>query len=141
VVPTLITQILSGARKLRLGDLRPTRDFSFVTDTCRGLIILAECEAALGQVLNIGSNSEISIGELASLIKRLMGADTDVALEPERLRPATSEVFRLRCDNSRIRRLAGYAPQVLLEEGLRLTIEWLRRPENLARYKPELYNV
>jgi NAD dependent epimerase/dehydratase len=141
VIPTILTQVLGGMRRIRLGRLDPTRDFNFVTDTCRGMILLAECDAAVGQVVNIGSGAEISVGDLAKLIGELAGIRFEVESDAERLRPEGSEVERLLCDNTRIRALTGWAPAVSLREGLTQTIEWFRKPENLRRYKAGLYNV
>ncbi|TSE37308.1 dTDP-glucose 4,6-dehydratase [Tepidimonas fonticaldi] len=141
VIPTIISQVAAGSRVLKLGDLRPTRDFNYVEDTCRGLLALAQCDAAVGEVVNIGSNYEISIGDTVRLILELMGADVEVQQEDERLRPPQSEVFRLWCDNRKIERLTGYRPRVDLREGLRRTIAWFTDPANLQRYKPHRYNV
>lgn len=141
VIPTIIGQIAAGKKRIRLGDTRPTRDFNYVEDTCRGLIALAECEAAVGETVNIGSNIEISIGGLFEMIRKLMESNAEIEQEDGRLRPPGSEVLRLWCDNSKIRRLTGFEPRVPLIEGLRRTIEWLRDPEHLRGYKTEIYNV
>jgi NAD dependent epimerase/dehydratase len=141
VIPTVITQLLSGRTRIRLGRLNPTRDFNFVSDTCDGMVALAGCDAALGQVVNIGSGSEISIGELAKLIAELAGTRIEIETEAARLRPDQSEVERLLCDNSRIRALTGWRPKVNLREGLEKTVAWFRHPENLRRYKSRTYNV
>lgn len=141
VIPTIISQIAAGAREIHLGDLRPTRDFNYVSDTCRGLISLAECDQALGEAVNIGSNYEVSIGELFAAIRDLMGSDVQIAREDERLRPPGSEVMRLWCDNAKIRRLTGFEPEVPLPEGLRRTIAWFQDPAHLSRYKTGIYNV
>ncbi|MDM7322986.1 MAG: NAD-dependent 4,6-dehydratase LegB [Gammaproteobacteria bacterium] len=141
VIPTIISQIASGKRSIELGDLTPTRDFNYVEDTCRGFIALAECEAAVGEVVNIGSNYEISIGEILNLIRELMGTNIEVIQDKRRLRPQGSEVFRLWCDNSKIKRLTGFRPQVDIREGLARTITWFTNPDNLRRYKTGIYNV
>jgi NAD dependent epimerase/dehydratase len=141
VIPTIIGQLARGEKHVRLGDTRPTRDFNYVEDTCRGLIDLAECEAAVGETVNIGSNREISIGELFELIRELMGSDAAIEREEERLRPSGSEVMRLWCDNAKIRALTGFEPRVSLREGLRRTIDWLGDPDHLKRYKTGIYNV
>ena len=141
VIPTVITQIAAGAKTIQLGDTTPTRDFNYVEDTCRGFVALAECEAAVGEVVNIGSNYEISIGDTVTLIRDLMGSDIEVIQDEQRLRPQNSEVFRLWCDNSKIERLAGFKPKVDLREGLSRTIDWFGTPANLRRYKAGIYNV
>jgi NAD dependent epimerase/dehydratase len=141
IIPTIITQIASGKKEIQLGDTRPTRDFNFVLDTCRGFIELAKCDKTIGQVVNIGSNTEISMGELFQLIARLMGTDVTLMEDPQRFRPDKSEVFRLRCNNEKIKALTGFAPQYNLEEGLKRTIAWFTDPSNLARYKAGIYNV
>ena len=141
VIPTIITQILAGRPSIQLGDTSPTRDFNYVADTCRGMKLLAECEAAVGQVVNIGSNFEISVGDTLETIRRLTGSTVEFVCDPARLRPENSEVQRLWCDNTLIRSLTGFEPQFTLEGGLARTIEWLRQPANLARYKAHLYNV
>lgn len=141
VIPTIITQIAAGKQRIELGDLSPTRDFNYVEDTCRGFLALAECDAAVGEVVNIGSNSEISVGDTVKLIAELMGREIEVTQDEQRLRPAGSEVFRLWCDNRKIERLTGFQPQVSLREGLKRTIAWFTDPDNLRRYKPHRYNV
>jgi NAD dependent epimerase/dehydratase len=145
VIPTIITQIASGARALKLGALHPTRDFNFVADTVRGFISLAECDAAIGQVVNIGSNFEVSIGETARLIAELMGHDITFTSDEQRLRPAGSEVERLWADNSLARQLTGWEPVYGgiggLRRGLAETIAWFSEPANLRRYKAGVYNI
>ncbi len=145
VIPTIITQIATGARELKLGALTPTRDFNFVRDTVRGFVAVAECDAALGEVVNVGSNFEISIGDTARLIAELMGAEVTFASDEQRLRPAGSEVERLWADNSRARELAGWTPEYAGVEGLRRglaeTVEWFLIPANLRRYKAGRYNL
>ena len=141
VIPTIITQILKGKRKIKLGSLSPTRDFNYVSDTCAGFLALAECDAALGKTVNIGSDSEISIGDTAKLIAKTIGADVEIECDEQRLRPSNSEVERLHCDNSQIRALTGFKPQVAIEQGMAKTVEWFRQPANLARYDADIYNV
>lgn len=140
-IPTIITQIASGAKEIKVGDLRPTRDFNYVSDTCRGFIKLAACEKSKGETVNIGSNYEISMGDTLELIKKIMNSDVNFVTDNQRLRPENSEVFRLWCDNSKIEKLTGFKPQFSIEEGLRETIDWFMNPENLAKYKGEIYNV
>jgi len=141
IIPTIISQLAAGAKEVKLGDLRPTRDLNFVTDTCRGLSLLAKCEAAVGQSVNIGSDFEISIGDLFEKIRGLMKSDARVVEDSQRLRPANSEVFRLHADISKIKKMTDYKPLVSLDAGLEKTIQWFRDPKNLARYKTEIYNV
>jgi NAD dependent epimerase/dehydratase len=145
VIPTIITQIAAGATSLKLGAVHPTRDFNYVQDTVRGFVAVAECDAAVGQVLNIGSNYEISIGETAALIANLMGREVELQSDEQRLRPANSEVERLWADNSRALQVAGWAPEYAgrdgFARGLRETIDWFSRPENLRRYKAGVYNI
>jgi NAD dependent epimerase/dehydratase len=141
VIPTIIAQILAGRNELRLGSLSPTRDFNYVEDTCRGILALAICKAAIGQTVNIGSNREISIADTAALIQDIMGTKVDIVADDLRLRPPGSEVERLCCNNARMIALTGVQPTVSLREGLTRTVEWLRQPNNLARYKTETYNV
>jgi NAD dependent epimerase/dehydratase len=141
VIPTIISQIASGMTEIKIGDTRPTRDFNYVLDTCKGMIELSECQAAVGQVVNIGSNFEISIGDLFRKIQDLMGNHAVLVSEQERLRPENSEVQRLWCDNSKIRNLTRFQPEYDLDHGLKLTIDWFLNPQNLRRYKTEIYNV
>ena len=145
VIPTIITQIASGARQIKLGAVHPTRDFNYVQDTVRGFVALAECDAALGQVVNIGSNFEISIGDTAKMIAELMGRDVEFTSDQQRMRPAGSEVERLWADNTRARELIGWRPEYGgidgLKRGLAQTIEWFADPRNLQRYKAGRYNI
>lgn len=141
VIPTIISQLASGQETVDLGDVRPTRDFNYVLDTCRGFLELAGCQQAIGDVINIGSNAEITIGGLFDLICELMDKPARVMLEEQRLRPSTSEVMRLWCDNTKIKQLTGFVPQYSLRQGLEQTIAWFGIKENLARYKVGLYNV
>jgi NAD dependent epimerase/dehydratase len=141
VIPTIITQIASGIKQIQLGDVTPTRDFNYVSDTCRGFLELARCEKAIGETVNIGSNYEISVGDTLNLIRELMGSDVEFLTDNQRIRPGKSEVFRLWCDNAKIRNLTGFSPAYGIKEGLKATVEWFLRPENLAKYKASIYNV
>lgn len=145
VIPTIITQIAAGARELRLGALHPTRDFNFVRDTVRGFVAVAECDAAVGQVINVGSNFEISILDTARTIASVMGREVEIVTDQQRLRPSDSEVDRLWADNTRARTLAGWVPEYAGLEGLRRglaeTISWFAEPEHLRRYKAGAYNI
>ncbi|MBU4525060.1 MAG: NAD-dependent 4,6-dehydratase LegB [Desulfomicrobium sp.] len=141
VIPTIITQIAGGVRQIKLGDVTPTRDFNFVTDTCQGFLALARSDKAIGQTVNIGSGTEVSIEDTLNLIKELMQSDVKFITDGERVRPEKSEVFRLCCDNTLIRELTGFEPRHSLREGLQETINWFKQPENLAKYKATIYNV
>ena len=141
VIPAIITQIASGKKAIKLGDVSPTRDFNYVEDTCRGFLALARCEEAIGQTVNIGSNYEISIGDVLNLIKEIMRSDVRVVTDEQRIRPERSEVLRLWCDNSKIERLTGFKPRFNIRQGLEKTVAWFLAPEHLARYKVDIYNV
>ena len=141
VIPTVITQLLTGSRRIKLGALTPTRDFNYVLDTCQGFLALADCEAAVGKTVNIGSGTEISIADTVKLISELIGVEIEIECDGQRLRPANSEVERLVCDNTLIQSLTTYQPHFSLRDGLVQTIEWLRVPENLKRYKADQFNV
>jgi NAD dependent epimerase/dehydratase len=141
IIPTIIIQIANGGTEIKLGDITPTRDFNYVDDTCRGFISLAECGESIGQTVNIGSNIEISIGNILNIIKELMESDVKFIIDKQRIRPEKSEVFRLWCDNSKIEKLTGFKPEVDIRQGLQKTIDWITQPENLIKYKSEIYNV
>ncbi|GHF59122.1 UDP-glucose 4-epimerase [Streptomyces mashuensis] len=143
VIPTVIGQIAAGQQVITLGDLRPTRDFSYVADTVAAFraVGTAPADAVLGRTFNSGTGEEISVGDLVGLIAKIMDADVEVRPDPARVRPADSEVMRLVCDSSRLRAATGWAPAHTLEEGLRRTVAFFRAPENLARYKTGIYNV
>jgi dTDP-glucose 4,6-dehydratase len=145
VLPTIITQIANGARRIRLGATTPTRDFNYVKDTVRGLLAIAAADAAVGKVINIGSNYEISVGDAARMIGELMGVEIEIETDAGRVRPAASEVERLWADNTLIRELCGWQPEYAgrdgLMRGLRETIDWFMQPSNLSGYKPDMYNV
>ena len=141
VIPTIITQIASGKKEIKLGDPTPTRDFNYVEDCCRGFVMLAESKKTIGETVNIGSNTEISIRDTFNLIKELMSSDVTLINDEQRKRPKKSEVFRLRCDNKKIKELVSYKPEVDIRNGLKKTINWITKPENLKMYKSEIYNV
>ncbi len=138
VIPTIISQALAGERIL-IGARHPTRDLCYVEDTVRGFVRVAECEAAAGQVINLGTGRETAIGDLVDLIVKLVGRRVEVVTDPARLRPGRSEVERLLADNAKARRLLDWAPQVELEEGLRRTIRWIS--EHASLYRPAEYTV
>ena len=141
VIPTIITQIAAGKKQIQLGDVSPTRDFNYVLDTCRGFIALAESDETIGEVANIGSGMEISVGDTLNMIKELMNSNVEFITDENRIRPKDSEVFCLCCDNTRIHELTGFETQYSLKDGLKATIEWFTKPENLSRYKIDIYNV
>jgi NAD dependent epimerase/dehydratase len=141
VIPTIITQIANGKKEIKLGDVSPTRDFNYVLDTCRGFIQLAECAQAVGETVNIGSNFEISVKDTLEMIKRLMGSEVVFITDEERIRPGKSEVFRLWCDNRKIKGLTGYEPEFSIEQGLQQTINWFTDKQNLSKFKDNIYNV
>ena len=141
IIPTIITQIASGKKEIKLGDLSPTRDFNYVEDCCRAIILLAESEKTIGEIINIGSNSEISIGDTLKMIKELMSSDVSFVNDKQRNRPKKSEVFRLWCDNKKIIELVGYKPHTNIRDGLKKTIDWITIPKNLMNYKSEIYNI
>jgi NAD dependent epimerase/dehydratase len=139
IIPTIIIQLASGVSEINLGDLRPTRDFTYVEDTCSGII--ADSGRTVGEVVNLGSSMEISISALFQKISEMMNKKCRIRKDETRLRPEISEVFRLRCDNSRLVKMTGFMPSISMDEGLRKTIEWFSDKKNLSRYKNELYNI
>lgn len=141
VIPTVITQLLSGQSMLHIGSLTPTRDFNYVKDTAQGFIALVEADAAIGKEINIATGGEHSIGDVAQLLISELNPEAKIVTDAQRLRPEASEVFRLMGDNTQITTLTPWKPSHDLEAGLRETIDWFRQPENLARYKAWLYNV
>ena len=138
IIPTIVTQAMSQPA-LQLGSLEPTRDLNYVADTVAGFVKAGETPAAAGQVINLGSGTEISVGDLASTILGVMGKDLPVLTAPERVRPANSEVERLCADNTKARQVLGWQPEYTLAEGLKPTIEWIQ--ENYDRYRPGVYAV
>ncbi len=145
VIPTIISQIASGMRSIKLGALSPTRDFNFVSDTVAGFIAALECDASIGHSINLGSNFEISVENTAKMIAEIMATDVTWVSDEQRLRPANSEVERLWADNSKAFSLMGWRPQYGglqgLRKGLGETINWFTEPTNLSAYKPDIYNV
>jgi NAD dependent epimerase/dehydratase len=139
VIATILMQLMSGKTQLLLGNLETTRDFNYVADTVEGLIRLAECDAAIGQTVNIGTGHEISILELAQTACRVTGQPAEILEMQDRIRPAASEVQRLCADNRRLRELTGWAPPARLEHGLRETAQWMKK--EISRYEPERYYV
>jgi len=145
VIPTVAMQLAAGRRRVRLGALTPTRDFSFVADTVAGMLRLAACEAAVGETVNLGSGFEISIGETAALIAEVMGREIEIEGEERRLRPAASEVERLWASTEKMRALTGWEPAYGGREGFRRglaeTVAWFAEPANLALYRIDDYGV
>jgi NAD dependent epimerase/dehydratase len=139
VIPTILSQLIAGAKEVKLGSLTPTRDFNYATDTAAGMMAIALTDACVGSVTNIGSGAEISVGDLAQLLIEAVGADAKVVIDESRVRPSGSEVDRLLADNTKIRTLTGWEPQVSLREGLSRTAEWIR--EHLADLETGKYSV
>ncbi len=145
VIPTIITQIANGHRKIKLGAVSPTRDFNFVLDTVAGFIAAMNSDKGLGEVVNFGSNFEISIGDTVQLIAEVMKADIEIITDENRLRPENSEVERLWADNTKAKELFGWQPSYAGREGFKLglgeTADWFMNPSNLAGYKSDVYNL
>ena len=139
VIPTIITQLLAGKEEIRLGSLTPTRDFNYVKDTARGFVAIAHSDNTIGEEINIATQQEISIGELAESIIAQINPRAIIVNEEERLRPENSEVNRLLGSNEKIKRLTDWTPKYTLEEGLHETIEWIRL--NMKAYKTDIYNI
>ncbi|MEL6430543.1 MAG: NAD-dependent 4,6-dehydratase LegB [Planctomycetota bacterium] len=145
VIPTVIGQVAAGATSVKLGSTTPTRDFSFVTDTARGFLAVATSERALGQVTNLGSGFEVSIGDTVRIIGRQMGQELEIVTDEARVRPKASEVERLWSANDRAREVCDWTPAYGgldgFERGIAETAAWFSNPENLRRYKHDIYNV
>jgi NAD dependent epimerase/dehydratase len=145
VIPTIITQIAAGKRRIKLGALTPTRDFNFVTDTARGFVAVAQSDAAVGEVVNVGSGFEVSIGDTAKRIAHVMGADIEIECDEARLRPEKSEVERLFAGNAKAARLCAWRPAYGgldgFDRGLAETAAWFADPENRKAYKADIYNI
>lgn len=138
VIPTIITQALTK-NEIQLGSLEPTRDYTYVEDMVTGFIKVAEAAKSVGDVINIGSNFEIAVGDLARKVVAIVGGNKQVVADPARQRPPNSEVDRLWCDNSKAKSLLGWAPAISFDQGLERTIEWISG--NLKKYKPDYYNI
>ena len=141
VIPTIITQLLSGFTEIKLGNIEPTRDFNYVKDTVNGFVEIAKSDKTVGQEINIASGIEISIGQLAGELIAQVNRDAKIVCEPARLRPEKSEVERLLGCNRKLLSLTEWKPQFSLAQGLAETIAWLRLPANFARYKTGIYNI
>ncbi len=145
IIPTVITQIASGKRKIKLGSLHPTRDFNYVKDTVNGFVAVAKSDQTIGEVINIGSNFEISIGETVKIIADIMNKSIEIEVDLQRIRPENSEVERLWADNSKAKKIAGWTPVYGgiegLKKGLEETTTWFMNTEHLRQYKPGEYNI
>ncbi|ACD53986.1 SDR family NAD(P)-dependent oxidoreductase [Clostridium botulinum] len=141
VIPTIITQLLCGEKQIKLGSLTPTRDFNYVKDTANGFFEISKSEKTIGEEINIATSKEISIKDLASEIIRQINKDATIICDEERLRPEKSEVNRLLGSNEKIKKLTNWEPKFTFAEGIKETIDWFRVPENLARYKSDIYNL
>ena len=141
IIPTIISQILAGAKNLKLGNLTPTRDLTFVADTCQGFIEVFDSMTLFGEEINIGMNNEISMANLVQLIIEITGEDVGIITEDLRVRPENSEVERLWCDNSKLKHHTNWQPKHSLKQGLQAVVDWLKQPENLELYKTGHYNV
>ncbi|MFU0823634.1 NAD-dependent 4,6-dehydratase LegB [Clostridium sp.] len=139
VIPTIISQVLAGKKEIKLGSLTPTRDFNYVKDTAEAFIKVAESDKTIGEVINAGSNYEISIGDTVQKIIDIIGADVKIVCDEERIRPEKSEVNRLWADNTKIKQLTNWVPRYTLDEGLKETIEWIKN--NMQYFKTDIYNV
>lgn len=141
IIPTIICQIANGRKQIEIGDLSPTRDFNYVEDICLGFVAIAESKNTIGKEINISSNFEISMHDTLEIIKTIMNSDVKFIIDKHRLRPKNSEVFRLWGDNSLIKSLTGFEPQYTIQTGLEATCKWFANPDNLKKYKANLYNV
>lgn len=139
IIPTVITQIASGMKEIRVGDLTPTRDFNFVEDTARGFLAIAKSDKTIGEEVNIATGTEVSMQQTLEMIAEVMNADVKFVRDEARIRPSNSEVFRLCGDNTKIKALTDWRPQVTLREGLTRTADWFRT--HMAGYKPQIYNL
>lgn len=141
VIPTIISQLLNGAQEIKLGDITPTRDLLFVKDTVNGFLKIAECEKLIGHEVNIATQSEISVGDLAQQLINIINPTAKIITDLVRLRPQKSEVFRLYGSNEKLKSFSGWEQEYTLELGLKETIDWFSKKENLQQYKSEIYNV
>lgn len=145
VIPTIITQILAGKKKIKLGSLHPTRDFNYVSDTAAGFVAMANSAAAVGEVINVSSDFEVTIGDTVDIIKEIMNADVDIITDDQRLRPDASEVERLWGANAKVKELTGWTPEhggrEGFKKGLEKTVAWFSDPAHQPLYKADLYNI
>lgn len=141
VIPTIITQLLAGKETIELGDTTPTRDLLFVNDTCKGFVEIAKSNRLIGEEVNIATQSEISVGDLAQELINQINPTAKIVSDEQRLRPAKSEVFRLFGSHQKLKEATGWQPQYTLQQGLEETIQWFKQPANLALYKADIYNI
>jgi len=141
IIPTIIIQIASGMKEIKLGDLTPTRDLNFVKDTCQGFLTISENDTTIGKEINIASNYEISMNDLFNLICEVMKSDAKAVTDNKRIRPHDSEVLRLWGDNKVLKELTGFRPEFDIRKGLKLTCDWFNRQGSLAKYKSVIYNL
>jgi NAD dependent epimerase/dehydratase len=141
VIPTIISQLLNGVKEIKLGDISPTRDLLFVKDTINGFIKIAQCDQLIGHEVNIATQSEISVGDLAEHLISIINPEAKIITDSVRLRPEKSEVFRLFGSNEKLKSYTDWSQMYTLEEGLKETIDWFSKKENLQQYKSDIYNV
>ena len=141
IIPTIISQLLNGKTEIELGSLSPTRDLTFVQDTCRGFEEIYKSEILFGEVINIGMKAEISIEDLAKLIASIMNLELSIESTDERIRPENSEVERLFCDNAKLLKHTQWKPNYTLVQGINEVVEWMKKPENMNYFKSDKYNV
>lgn len=141
VIPAIITQLLAGKKEIKLGALQPTRDLLFVKDTVEGFMEIARSDKTTGEEINIATQSEASVGEIATTLIDMINPEAKIITDAVRLRPGKSEVERLLGSNEKIKNITGWRPRYSLESGLKETVEWFKKPENIARYKCDIYNV
>ena len=141
IIPSIIAQIANGVREIKVGDLSPSRDFNYVKDVANAFLAILESDDTIGKEINVASNFEISMADTLNIIKEIMQSEVEFITEIQRLRPVKSEVFRLWGDNSVIKSLTTWKPEYTIEQGLRVTCEWFQNPENLKKYKTDIYNI
>jgi len=141
VIPTIITQLLSGKQEIKLGDLRPSRDLVYVKDTAKGFVEISKTEELIGHEVNIATQNEISIGELANEMISQITPEAVIIQDPERMRPSKSEVFRLFGSNEKLKKYTGWEPEFTLKQGITETVKWFDNKNNLKHYKSDIYNI
>ena len=141
VIPTIITQLYAGANEIQLGSLEPTRDFNYVEDTARGFLEILKVDSTIGEEINIATGQEISVGQLADELIKRINSTAKIKCDTKRLRPAKSEVDRLLGSNEKIKKLTAWEPNYTFEQGIKKTIDWFRQPENMIKYKTDMYVV